>query len=174
MKVCPTNALQPCIMEAGTGGLWSPRLVPRIGPCERNCHMCGQACPTGAIRNLTLEEKSYAKLGAAVIDRNRCIAWAQDKSCLICDEACQYNAIDALEAEPGSKKPLRPVVEKQYCVGCGMCESRCPVAGPAAIQVFRIEEDRRRAGSYKAGGKVQRRECGETPKEDVPSGFIQE
>jgi ferredoxin len=36
MKVCPTNGLQPCVAEAGLTGLWTPRLVPRIGGCEKN------------------------------------------------------------------------------------------------------------------------------------------
>jgi ferredoxin len=32
-------------------------------------------------------------VGTARIDKTRCIAWEQDKKCLICDEICPYNAI---------------------------------------------------------------------------------
>jgi ferredoxin len=172
-KVCPTTGLQPALFEAGVEGAWSPRLVPRIGGCEKNCNLCGQHCPTGAIRNLSLEEKSYARLGTAVIDRSRCIAWEQNRVCLVCDEACQYNAIETFSETIQGQALLRPFVDERLCVGCGICESRCPVDGPAAIQVFRMGEERRRTGSYITEDKVKLR-CGEQSGEDVPSGFIQE
>ena len=50
MKVCPTNALQPALGQAGPEGLWTPVLVPKIGYCEYYCSLCTQVCPTGAIR----------------------------------------------------------------------------------------------------------------------------
>lgn len=171
MKACPTNALQPCILESGVSGLWTPHVVPRIGGCEKNCNACGQVCPTGAIRNLVLEEKSYARLGTAVVDRSRCLAWEQDRACLVCDEACPYNAI---EARKGPLTALCPVVDERICVGCGICESRCPIEGPAAIQVFSLGQERRRFGGYKTEEKARLRACGEEPAEDIPSGFIQE
>jgi len=174
MKACPTNGLQPCVFETGLNGIWTPRLVPRSGPCERNCNLCGRVCPTGALRRLSLEEKTYAKLGNAVIDQTRCIAWAENLVCLICDEACPYNAIDSFSKVVDGTDLLRPYVNEHYCVGCGVCEFRCPVKGAAAIRVFAHGEDRRRCGSYKTGGTLLRRECGDTPEEDVPSGFIQE
>ena len=49
MKVCPNNALQPALSQAGLEGLWTPVLVPRIGYCETSCVLCSQVCPTGAI-----------------------------------------------------------------------------------------------------------------------------
>jgi ferredoxin len=173
MKVCPTNGLQPCVLEAGLNGLWTPRLIPKIGGCEKNCNMCGQACPTSAIRNLPLEEKTYAKIGTAVIDRSRCIAWEQNKVCLICDEACPYNAISSLNESVRSVILLRPFVDERICTGCGLCEARCPIEGPAAIQVFSIGEERKRTGSYITKEKVQLRAC-EEKEEDIPSGFILE
>ncbi|HEY3352403.1 MAG TPA: 4Fe-4S binding protein, partial [Polyangia bacterium] len=57
MKVCPTSGLQPALHEAGAEGLWSPILVPRLGYCEHSCTLCGQVCPTGAIRPFKLAEK---------------------------------------------------------------------------------------------------------------------
>jgi MauM/NapG family ferredoxin protein len=171
MKVCPTNGLQPCVFEAGVNGLWTPRLIPRIGGCEKNCNMCGRVCPTSAIRKLPLEEKTYAKMGTAVIDRSRCIAWEQDKVCLICDEACPYNAISSLNETVRDVTLLRPFVDERICTGCGLCEARCPIEGPAAIEVFSIGEERKRTGSYITQEKVQLRAC-EEKEEDIPSGFI--
>ncbi len=171
IKVCPTNGLQPCILESGVNGIWTPRLVPRIGGCEKNCNACGMVCPTSAIRNLSLEEKSYAKIGTAVIDRFRCIAWEQDKPCLICDEACQYNAINIFNETIHGITIGRPYVDERICTGCGICESRCPVKGSAAIEVYSIGEERKRDGSYITPEKIKLRACEEKP-DDIPSGFI--
>lgn len=173
MKICPTNGLQPCIFEAGLNGLWTPKLMARIGGCEKNCNMCGQICPTSAIRNLPLEEKTYVKMGTAVIDRSRCIAWEQDKVCLICDEACPYNAISSLNETVRDITLLRPFVDEQLCTGCGLCEARCPIEGASAIQIFSINEERKKTGSYITEEKVKLRTC-EEKLEDIPSGFILE
>ncbi len=173
MKACPTNGIQPVIFEAGIGGLWTPRLIPRIGGCEKNCNLCGQVCPTGAIRNITLEEKSYARMGTAVIDRARCIAWEQDKVCLICDEACPFNALNSLNETVRGVTMLRPFVDERICTGCGLCEAVCPLEGEAAIQVYSIGEERMRSGSYITEEKRRLRSC-EQREEDIPSGFILE
>ncbi len=174
IKACPSGCLQPATLEAGAYGFWTPRAVPRIGACERNCHLCGQVCPTGAIRRLSLEEKSFAKIGTAVVDRSRCLAWEHDRHCLVCDEACPYDAIRAVRDPVGLGAALRPWVNREACVGCGACEARCPVDGPAAIQVYSLGEERRRTGSYKTDARIQQRQCGESEPEEIPSGFIQE
>jgi ferredoxin len=41
LKVCPNNALQSTFLEAGLAGLYTPRLVPRVGYCEEFCNFCG-------------------------------------------------------------------------------------------------------------------------------------
>ena len=64
-----------------------------MAACEPNCNVCGKVCPTQAIRSLPLEEKTYAKIGTAVLRKETCLVWAQNKLCLICDEICPYNAI---------------------------------------------------------------------------------
>ena len=75
MKVCPTNALQPALTEAGPEGIWTPMLVPKIGYCEYYCSLCTQVCPTGAIQEMTIEAKNQIKIGTAWVDKNRCIPW---------------------------------------------------------------------------------------------------
>ncbi len=99
MRVCPTNVLQPGGIEGGLENLWTPILNNRIGSsgCQLNCVACGQVCPTSAIRPITLSEKhgldEFAdagpiKLGTAFFDRNRCLPWAMDKPCIVCEENC--------------------------------------------------------------------------------------
>ena len=144
MRVCITNTLQPCSLETAFTRLWTPYLNQRLAPCEATCNLCGQVCPTQAIRRLPLAEKVVAKIGTAYIDRRRCLSWEYDRLCLICDEQCPYDAIDLVE-EGGLKCP---VVYEHKCSGCGMCESKCPVEGRSAIVVLPVGEIRLKTGSY--------------------------
>ncbi len=145
MKSCLTNTLQPSLWESGLAGLWTPRTEFRLAGCEQNCNVCGKVCPTQAIRSLSLEEKNHAKVGTAVIRKETCLVWAEDKICLICDEICPYNAIVFRTIE-GYR---RPVIVPSKCNGCGFCEQKCPVAGEAAITVLPHGEIRLKEGSYK-------------------------
>jgi MinD superfamily P-loop ATPase containing an inserted ferredoxin domain len=123
----------------------------RHAACEQTCNVCGQVCPTGAIRNLSLIEKQYAKVGTAALLRDRCLAWAQNKRCLICDEQCPYNAIVTIR-EPQHTVGV-PVVIPDKCNGCGQCEDKCPVLGESAIIVSPHGELRLTEGSYVAKAK---------------------
>jgi MauM/NapG family ferredoxin protein len=146
MKACPTNTLQPTWWRAGPEGIFTPVLTMRLAACAQNCTTCGQVCPTGAIRNLPLIEKRHAKLGTAWIIRQNCLVWEQDKKCLVCDEACPYDAV-SFRPVPGLSNPA-PFVQENRCLGCGWCETRCPVTGAAAIRVNVIGEVRLAEGSY--------------------------
>jgi polyferredoxin len=144
MKSCLTNTLQPCLWESGFSGLWTPKMDTRLAPCDQNCNVCGKVCPTQAIRSLSLEEKTHAKVGTAVLRKEMCLVWAENKLCLMCDEICPYNAIVFRPVE-GYR---RPVVVASKCNGCGFCEQRCPVKGDSAIVVVANGEIRLKEGSY--------------------------
>lgn len=232
MRVCPTNIIQPAMFEAGIQGLWTPAISYRLGRsgCQINCIACGQACPTAAIRPISLEEKlglgdfsaaGPLRLGTAFVDRGRCLPWAMDRPCLVCHEVCpvspkaifvrpafeivrrsrglparirgseveleapfppgvnlasgdyylrpsgQSNAeLRRIDGFVGSKLTLegplpekgnqsrvdimvklaRPYVDPAKCIGCGMCEHDCPVAGLRAIRVNNENESRSRSG----------------------------
>ena len=162
MKSCVTNTLQPCLWESGMTGLWTPKLETRMAACEPNCNVCGKVCPTQAIRSLPLEEKTYAKIGTAVLRKESCLVWAQNKMCLICDEICPYNAIVFRPVE-GYR---RPVVVASRCNGCGYCEQRCPVKGESAIVVLTDGEIRLKQGSYVAEAKKLNLEFKPDPGDD--------
>jgi len=149
MKVCTTNGLQPTLLEAGAEGIWSPMLVPRIGYCEYRCTLCGQVCPTGAIKKLSLEEKAKVKLGLAMIDKSRCLPWAHAVPCIMCEEVCPTpkKAIwfERTQVRDRKGKVLtvqQPRVDLEICIGCGICETRCPVLGKPAITVSSVGESR--------------------------------
>ena len=156
MKVCPTNALQPALAEAGVEGLFSPLLVPRLGYCEQACVLCGHVCPTGALRPLTLVEKvgqppdvPPTRMGTAFVDRSRCLPWASDTPCIVCEEVCPTSPkaihVERTEARTRDGKLVtlqRPHVDLKRCTGCGICENRCPIYDKAGIRVTSVGETR--------------------------------
>jgi polyferredoxin len=149
MKVCPTNALQPALSEAGPEGLWTPMLVPKIGYCEYYCSLCSQVCPTGAIKELTIPEKIKVVIGTAWVDKNRCIPYSMGTPCIVCEEHCPTSpkAIKLVNTEvklpDGTiKSPACPVVVVDLCIGCGICENKCPVVDKPAIYVTSVGENR--------------------------------
>ncbi len=143
VRACPTGAVQPALTEGGAAGIWTPVLIPRLGYCDYSCNSCGQVCPVGAIPPLPLEEKRLQVSGLAVIDRNRCLPWSQELDCIICEEMCplpekavQFEEVTVTrEGESEPVTLLRPVVRADRCIGCGICEYRCPLTGEAAIRV---------------------------------------
>lgn len=149
MKVCTTNGLQPTLFEAGVEGIWSPMLVPRIGYCEYRCTLCGQVCPTGAIKQLQLEEKAKVRIGLAMIDKGRCLPWAHARPCIVCEEVCPTSK-KAIWLEKVSMRDRQgkimtvqqPHVDLELCIGCGICETKCPVLGRPAIYVSNVGESR--------------------------------
>lgn len=161
MKVCKTNGLHPVLLEAGVEGLWTPKLIPRLGYCDYGCVLCTRVCPSGAIKRLDLEEKREIALGKARIDHNRCIPWVgharlpelekrwQDFNCGVCEEVCpvptkaiHFNTyVDAQQREI-----RRPFVREDVCIGCGFCEKVCPVLGTAAIVVEGIQPQKKIRG----------------------------
>src|SRR3990170_4717498 len=151
MKVCITNGLQPTLLEAGLEGIWSPQLIPGIGYCEYRCTLCGQVCPTGAIQRLPLEEKMKTKIGLAMIDKGRCLPWAHGRPCIVCEEVCPtpkkaiwFEDVAARDRQGRQVRVKQPHVDLELCIGCGICETKCPVLGRPAITVTNVGESRSR------------------------------
>lgn len=132
ISCCPTGGLEPIRIKSGEAGIFSPKLDPYSGGCLPDCIVCGSVCPTQAILPLTLAQKYWAKIGTAVIDKNDCLAWHDDKRCMVCKENCPWNAVDVIVRD-GNSVPV-PVVRTKSCFGCGFCQKACPKS-PAAIVV---------------------------------------
>jgi len=142
VRVCPTQGLQPSLLEGGLQNMFTPRLVPRLGQCSFTCSACIEVCPTGAIPPISLEEKQRTPIGLASIDQDRCLAWGYDTICSVCEEICPLadKAIRQDEREVtdlnGNTFTIKlPYVLRELCIGCGACEYHCPAGGEAAIQV---------------------------------------
>ncbi len=119
-KVCPEGTI--VIAGSGSGEAeGTPVLQPGKHPCTF-CMKCVPVCPTGA-----LVETKEPKIGKAVIQEERCIAW-KGGGCLICRERCPAKAI--------TWRHLRaPLIQKERCNGCGECAYVCPVS-PNAIEIL--------------------------------------
>lgn len=161
MKVCPNNALQPALSEAGIEGLWTPVLVPRIGYCETSCVLCSEVCPTGAIWKITPREKGWSgdvggpttpvRLGTAFYDRGRCLPWAMATDCIVCEEWCPTSPkaiylrpAEVIDLAGNAKQVKQPYLDPSHCVGCGACEHACPVQDRPAVYVTSVGESRSR------------------------------
>lgn len=142
MKVCLNNALQPLFLEQGVAQMFTPVLVPRLGYCEFNCTLCIQVCPTSALQPMDLAEKQAFVMGMARFDKNRCIPYADQTPCLVCEEHCPVHdkaiQLETVEIQDRTGQAVQlklPYVVTQRCIGCGICEHVCPVQGPAGVRV---------------------------------------
>lgn len=144
IQACPTGALQPALWQAGLGGVFSPILTPRVGYCQIDCIRCGEVCPTGAIPLGQLPRQAI--IGKAMIDRDRCLPWATGEPCDICYEACRavadreaivFRTARVRQADGQTISVQRPYVRYHQCLGCGACETQCPLMGESAIRVLR-------------------------------------
>jgi polyferredoxin len=150
MKVCPTNALHPVLFEAGLEGVGTPKLVPALGYCDYECNACSVVCPTGAIRPLSLAEKKETKIGTAYFNKNKCYPWNENLNCLVCEEHCptpeksiKFWDVEVFEQETDKLVTVkRPYVVTETCIGCGICEQKCPLRDEPGIRVTARGEDR--------------------------------
>jgi polyferredoxin len=159
INVCPTNVLQPSTLSpGGLEGLWTPVMDFSVGACQLNCTLCSEVCPTGAIQKISVERKlglgawsaeGPIRLGTAFFDRGRCLPWAMETPCVVCEEVCPVSpkAIGTYDEEfvrwDGTKVTLnKPYVRPELCIGCGICERECPVVDSAAVYVTAVGETR--------------------------------
>jgi polyferredoxin/Fe-S-cluster-containing dehydrogenase component len=152
VKACSSTGrcLQPSGWESGWDRVWTPRARMREGYCEYSCTLCGQVCPSGAIQPLSEAAKKTRVMGLAYINRSRCIPWERGEDCIVCEEHCPTPRKAILfrlgevelpqEVKTGVKLPY---VDRALCIGCGICETKCPLQGESAIRVTREGEQRK-------------------------------
>jgi polyferredoxin len=145
VKSCPNEIIKITGLGHGFDSLFTPSIRFEEFGCDYNCQVCQLVCPNYAIPLQTLGEKQQTKMGLATIDEKRCVVFAEDTNCLVCEEVCPVpqKAIKIREETKmvdGQALLLRyPVMEEELCIGCGICEAKCPT-DPRSITVSREKE----------------------------------
>jgi ferredoxin len=138
VSACPIE-----IVKIKKGGPLSELAMPELVfdseyGCEESCNRCAEVCPTGAIRSISHAEKRRTQIGVAGVKKERCLAWADNEYCMVCDEYCPYNAIETV----WQGDVACPVVNPDLCRGCGACEANCPALEGKAIFVYPVNPQR--------------------------------
>lgn len=133
VSACPNNVLRPSTEPAR---LMQPEVSYERGYCRPECTRCSDVCPAGAIRPITIEEKSSARIGHAVWIRKNCIPLTDGVECGNCARHCPSGAILMVPSDSEDPNSVRiPVVNAERCIGCGACENLCPARPFSAIYV---------------------------------------
>ncbi len=134
---CPLEVLQPAFLENGLTGFMQPLLKYDLHRfCDYECRKCIEVCPTQALGSLTLKEKKRIRIGRVKLILDECIVIKKNESCGACAEHCPTGALRMVPYKPGLTKP--EVVDQKACIGCGGCESICPVR-KLAIYIERVD-----------------------------------
>ena len=144
VEACPYDTLK--LAKPGDNKpLGTPFFIPR----DVACYMCDDipcvpVCPTGALDQQSVTTNDVldinkAQMGVAVVDVKNCIAFwgiqcdACYRACPLLDKAL-YLKYDKNE-RTGKHAFLKPIVDSDFCTGCGLCEHAC-VTKKAAITVI--------------------------------------
>lgn len=140
-QACPYNAIR--IADAGAGvAIGTPHIIAREEPCQLCPDLpCIKACPSGAL-DRKLEDAEKVQMGTAVIvDRENCLS-IRGLRCEVCYRNCplidKAITIEARHNErTGTHTIMEPVVHKEKCVGCGICEKTCVREKPVIVVLKR-------------------------------------
>jgi len=141
VEACPYDTLT--LAKPGDNKpLGTPYFIPRDVPCYMCTDIpCVPPCPTGALDIKSVSNKkgeldiNLSKMGVAVVDTKNCIAYwgiqcdACYRACPLLDKAI-YLEYDQ-NKRTGKHAYLKPVVDADYCTGCGLCEHACVTEKPA-------------------------------------------
>lgn len=133
VSACPNNVLRPSTELAK---LMQPEMSYERGYCRPECTRCSDVCPAGAIRPITIEEKSSTRIGHAVWVRKNCIPLTDGVECGNCARHCPSGAILMIPSDSDDVNSVKtPVINAERCIGCGACENLCPARPFSAIYV---------------------------------------
>ena len=129
---CPNHVLRP---STDLTRFMQPTLSFEIGYCRPECTRCSQVCPTGAIKPITKEEKTFIHVGHAVWVKDNCVVFTDGVSCGNCARHCPTEAIQMVNYEHNGTTVQVPSVNENKCIGCGACENLCPSRPFSAIYI---------------------------------------
>ncbi len=138
-------ACQLCV-QACPGGVLVPSMAPErfMQPemrynetyCRPECNACSSVCPSGAIRPISLVEKSSTQIGHAEWHSELCIPVTVGDKCNNCARHCPAGAITMVDYTVSEGVTVQvPSVDRSRCIGCGACQALCPARPESAIRV---------------------------------------
>jgi len=129
VEACPADAIQLDPNHLTADGF--PYIVPQDQPCVVCEELaCMKSCPTGALK---LVDKLQIKMGTAKVDHHQCLR-DRGENCTLCVDVCPIVNAENLPAIFASPITGKIIVRKNICIGCGLCENRCPTE-PRAITI---------------------------------------
>jgi ferredoxin len=133
VSACPNSVLRP---SGKLATLMQPEMSYERGYCRPECTECSQVCPAGAIKPVTVADKSAISIGVAVWIKENCIVNRDEIQCDNCERHCPTGAVSLVDRDPGYSDSLKiPVIDKELCIGCGACENLCPARPFSAVYV---------------------------------------
>lgn len=133
VSACPNGVLRP---SAELEKLMQPEMSYERGYCRPECTRCSEVCPAGAIKPITVADKSSTRIGHAVWIKKNCIPLTDGVDCGNCARHCPSGAILMVPSDSDDPDSVRiPVVNAERCIGCGACENLCPARPFSAIYV---------------------------------------
>lgn len=137
---CPNGVLRP---SAELDTFMQPESSYESGYCRPECTRCSEVCPAGAIRPVTVADKSSIQIGHAVWVKENCLPLTDGVNCGNCERHCPTGAITMVIPDGAGKgTPKIPVINVEKCIGCGACENLCPSRPFSAIYVEGHENHR--------------------------------
>ena len=133
VSACPNGVLRP---SQDLTALMQPESSYERGYCRPECVKCSEVCPTGAIKPITVAEKSATQIGHAVWIKENCVIFTDGVRCGNCARHCPTGAIQMISSDSSNPKARHiPAIDTERCIGCGACENLCPARPFSAIYV---------------------------------------
>ncbi|MDR1925989.1 MAG: 4Fe-4S dicluster domain-containing protein [Planctomycetaceae bacterium] len=161
---CPAHVLKPYSLRSKKeGGADSGKISGFMQPslhfdhhyCNRNCTVCGNVCPTNAIGQVTVAERELLQIGIVEFVKENCVVYTQGTSCGACAEHCSNGAIEMVPYGDPDKHLTIPEVHQEFCIGCGGCESICPVYPYRAVYIKGVTVQKKAKLSYDPNEKQE-------------------
>ena len=132
ITACPNGVLRP---STAISTFMQPVVGYENGYCRPECVKCSSVCPVGAIKPISVADKSAIQIGRAVVRYDACISY-EGKKCGNCADRCPSGAITMVSRNSDVlASNMMPIVNEAKCIGCGACEYLCPVRPLSAIYV---------------------------------------
>jgi ferredoxin-type protein NapG len=135
-EVCPTRAISLLDIMWDIRNISTPVIDPAFGGCvawQKGCLRCAQSCPSGALNSAV--DLSRLKIGRVRLKQEACV------NCMVCFQRCPVEGAVLFPnpaGEPFTRERdvptrlklvdsiLKPYINLELCVGCGLCVHYCP------------------------------------------------